>query len=159
MSTMHDELSRKQKEFQENNPNWNSEVHKKFMQTEKGKQFIQKMRKNRKNRKTWTNGIKTIMEKECPEGFWKAGNNNKTISQTLWYNNGIINKRIIQGKEIPEGFILGKLKKNQKWYTDGIHSKLFLPNEIIPEGWNRGKTYTEPKELIRIPWNKGKKLT
>jgi hypothetical protein len=157
MSTMHDELSRKQKAFQAANPEWNSNNRKKFLATEKGKKFIENMKKNLKGRKRWTNGIKTIMQRNCPEGWEPAGNANKLVSQSLWYNNGIENKRIVNGDPIPEGFKLGRYKKNQKWYTDGIHSKLFLPNEKIPENWMPGKTYTEPEGLIRKAWNKGKR--
>jgi hypothetical protein len=156
MSTMSAELSRKQKEFQANHPNWNSENMKRAYRN--NPEYRIKNSEVHKGMKTWTNGIITKMSHKCPEGFYKAGNNNKQVSQTLWYNNGIINKRILKGNSIPENFIPGKLKKNQKWYTDGIHSKMFLPNEQIPEGWNPGKTYTEPEGLVRIPWNKGKKI-
>jgi hypothetical protein len=95
-----------------------------------------------KGRHLYTNGIITKMLSECPTGWWLFGNNNKLVSQTKWYNNGIINKRIIEGNIIPEGFISGKLKKQQKWYTNGIKNKMFTLNQQIPKGWYFGKLYT-----------------
>lgn len=59
--------------------------------------------------------IKYFFEDEIPEGFSKempkTQREKLSISKRglLWYNNGVKNIRIKEGKEVPEGFVRGRL--------------------------------------------------
>lgn len=39
---------------------------------------------------------------------------NKSLSGRKWYNNGFVQKPILIGEQIPDGFVPGRLKKKQK---------------------------------------------
>ena len=62
-----------------------------------------------------------------------------------WYNNGIKNRRFIQGTE-PEGYTLGKIpgsncpgSKGKRWYNNGVKNGKFFPG-TESEGYVPGKT-------------------
>lgn len=72
-------------------------------------------------------------------------NMSKTSKNTIWYNDGFIDKRFYEGQE-PKGFNKGRIfnntsfkKKTRGWYTNGILNKHCFINEQ-PEGFHRGRT-------------------
>jgi hypothetical protein len=60
----------------------------------------------------------------------------------FWYNNGEINKVILEGDEVPSGFVKGRIVKPTTagfiWVNDGVSSK-FINNNIIPDGFVKGR--------------------
>jgi len=75
--------------------------------------------------------------------------------RTLWITNSISNTKIKPNDIIPEGWYLGKIRKqnnkpskkrNKSWttgkifITNGLLNKLINPDDEIPEGWNKGQT-------------------
>jgi len=80
-----------------------------------------------------------------PKG-WRYGSlQNKQY--VTWINNGQTNKRWDLSKELPKGFVLGKIVK-RFFITNGKTSKLVQSEEDIPEGWRKGRL-KRTKEQIR----------
>lgn len=111
-----------------------------------------------KNCHWYTNGVKDMLVKECPEGFYPGrtnahskGSTNRPMSEemkrfysekftgSVWWNNG---KTQIQSKTQPEGFVRGKLpnQKKRHWYNNG---KQNIMCEVCPEGYVPGKLLSE----------------
>lgn len=62
---------------------------------------------------------------------------------TKWITNGIINKKIKNNEELPEGWRYGFINFpmiGYKWITNGIDDKKIFNNNEIPEGWHLGRT-------------------
>ena len=70
------------------------------------------------------------------------------FKDTIFINNGTINKRIKKDQPIPEGWIMGKIKNNEIWISNGVFSKRIKKDQPIPEGWVRGRITKRSKSLI-----------
>lgn len=72
------------------------------------------------------------------------------VKNTIWINDGIINKRVLSSIQIPEGWIKGRLMsketkdkifpKNTIWINNGIVTKKMTNIDQIPEGWKKGRS-------------------
>lgn len=64
-------------------------------------------------------------------------------SGSKWYNNGKVNKLILPGEEVPEGFVLGMARKSTSkgtvFYHKGTHEIRLKPGEEVPEGYIKGR--------------------
>ena len=71
-----------------------------------------------------------------PEG-WRYGSlqNKKYVT---WINNGQINKRWDMSKELPKGFVLGRIV-NGFFITNGKIAKKVNNESEIPFGWRKGR--------------------
>lgn len=98
--------------------------------------------------------IKTKYEmKESSEE--RSNRSREFVSNTIWINNGIVNKRI-KNEEVPKGWVVGRLQngnigdknigkkndgsntKGKVIYNNGNRHAYFFENSQ-PEGWLRGK--------------------
>jgi len=76
-------------------------------------------------------------------------------------NNGIENKVISSSEDIPEGFVLGRLKtSNEKYkeaahkrskeiYNNGVEQISLLSTDVIPEGFVKGKLTKDIRKKSR----------
>ena len=76
---------------------------------------------------------------------------------TVWITDGVANKKILDGEEIPAGWKLGrhvpwvrnprnsdnhprtKTCLGNKWYNNGNNTIQVRPNELVPEGYHPGR--------------------
>lgn len=61
---------------------------------------------------------------------------------TVWINNGKINRRININEAIPEEWILGRFSFPAFWITNGIRNKRVNNLSNLEAGWYRGMTYS-----------------
>lgn len=93
-----------------------------------------------------------------------GGEGGRVMLNRVWINNGVVEKRILKTEEIPDGFVLGGLKRSngakvsaakkgkpsksrgKLWFNNGIEQT--MANEC-PEGWVPGrlKCWQSGKEL------------
>lgn len=68
-------------------------------------------------------------------GIYQLGNH--------WYNNGVKNKRIKEGSEVPDGYMPGYIASNKQkgmmYYNNGIINKRIKEGSEVPEGFVKGQ--------------------
>lgn len=68
-------------------------------------------------------------------GIYQLGNH--------WYNNGVKNKRIKEGSEVPDGYVPGYIASNKQkgmmYYNNGIINKRIKEGSEVPEGFMKGQ--------------------
>lgn len=62
-----------------------------------------------------------------------------------WYNNGHISICLSAGEPIPDGFVLGTLRKAH-WVTNGLENHRIYGDQPIPEGFYIGRTLNKKRE-------------
>lgn len=60
----------------------------------------------------------------------------------VWYNNGVANRIVLEGDDVPSGFAKGRIMKPTTagffWVNDGASSK-FINDNCVPDGFVRGR--------------------
>ena len=80
----------------------------------------------------------------------KTSERNKSLGITppsckgkVMINNGVKNRYIKRGEEIPDGYKLGKLSMKFKWVTNGKINHYIKSEKNITTGWELGRTYID----------------
>lgn len=141
------------------------ETRKKLSNAKKGKKLSvsTKLKKaesmKRNGYVVWNKGKKIVLtdEQKCSRYAHRKGKpikaqkiGTEAVTNSLWINDGNINRRIKKGIALPEGVVLGRIYLTPKkvspprnWYNDGIQEKTFESGKA-PLDWKRGRlTFTE----------------
>lgn len=71
------------------------------------------------------------------KGKWIGGRGDAT--GTIAINNGITERKLKLGVELPSGWHLGSLRTGLIKITNGTEERSIRPEQSIPEGWRRGR--------------------
>jgi hypothetical protein len=109
--------------------------------------------------KVWTtNGTDNMMirkDEVIPDGFFIGKTQRKDISSikdTIYINDGSVNRRISKTDTIPEGWVKGMVKgkiKPYKFITDGKINKKISPDEDLPDGFRYGMAPKKRKKAVK----------
>jgi len=88
------------------------------------------------------------------------------FTDSFYINNGVKNKRLKKGLEIPNGWVKGRMPYNfKRVLSEETKRKIGAANSISLKGnipWNKGKkgvqvSWNKGKKGLQVAWNKGKK--